>query len=388
MVQNGSFKQGQESDRGTARYIVSTVKRFNQKNEIFKRARWDPSLENEAQRFFGIIQPKNKVGYSHKDLALREAAWYIEDTFAHGCKIHDSGLLSWENELPELSCIPLDIKLDVTDTRKATDHVKKVAKLFGASSVGVTCLDEHWLYSHTYNTKTNEVKELSFPVNCKYAIVMAFEMDYKLVKTSPSWLAQSTEGIEYSRMPVTASMLAQFIRGLGYEAIPSGNDTAVSIPLAIDAGLGELGRNGLLITRRFGPRVRLAKVFTDLPLMPDKPTELGITKFCQSCRKCAIHCPGQAIMNGERIIEGHNISTSTGVLKWPINAEKCFSFWARNEGSCMNCIRVCPFNKLPGFIHDTAWWLVNNLAVCDAPLVKVDDLLGYGKQKNVDFWGD
>lgn len=386
MVENSGFRQ--KPERGTARYVVGTVTRFNQKNELFKRARWDPSLKNQTEGFFGTIQPRNKLGYSHKDLALREAAWYIEDAFAHGCKIHNSGLFSWEDELDEASCIPADIKLDISDIEKTTEDIKKVAKLFGASLVGITELDENWLYSHTYNTLTNEVKKLDFPVSCKYAIVLAFEMDYELVKTSPAWLAQSTEGIEYSRMPFTASMLAQFIRGLDYKAIPGGNDTAINIPLAIDAGLGELGRNGLLITRRFGPRVRLARVITDLMLKADKPAELGITRFCQTCSKCAIHCPGRAIMDGERTTEGHNVSTSTGVLKWPINAEKCFSFWAYNEGSCMNCIRVCPFNKAPGFIHDVARWLVKNFTVFDSPLVKIDDLLGYGKQKTADFWSD
>lgn len=386
MVERSSL--GQRPERGTARYIVGNVKRFNQKNELFKRARWDPSLKKQAERFFGTIQPNNKLGYNHKDLALREAAWYIEDAFAHGCKIHNSGLFSWEDELAESSCIPADIKLDITDIEKTTEDIKKVARLFGASLVGITKLDENWLYSHSYNTTTNEVKELDFPVNCKYAIVIAFAMDYEMVKTSPAWLAQSTEGIEYSRMPFTASMLAQFIRGLGYKAIPGGNDTAINIPLAIDAGLGELGRNGLLITRRFGPRVRLARVFTDLSLKADKPVELGITRFCQTCGKCTVHCPSQAIMDGERTTEGHNISTSVGVLKWPVNAEKCFSFWVRNEGSCMNCIRVCPFNKAPGFIHNVARWLVKNFAAFDLSLVKIDDLLGYGKQKEADFWSD
>ena len=386
MVENSSL--GQKPERGTAKYVVGAVKRFNQKNELFKRLRWDTSLKNMAEGFFGTIQPRNKLGYSHKDLALREAAWYIEEAFAHGCRIHNSGLFSWEDELAETSCIPTDIKLGITDIEKTTKDVKKVAKLFGASLVGIAMLDENWLYSHTYNTLTNEVKELDFSIDCKYAIVLAFEMDYEMVKTSPTWLAQSTEGIEYSRMPFTASMLAQFIRGLGYRAIPSGNDTAISIPLAIDAGLGELGRNGLLITRKFGPRVRLAKVFTNLPLRANEPAKLGITGFCQTCGKCAVHCPGQAIIDGERTTEGHNVSTSTGTLKWPINAEKCFSFWARNEGSCMSCIRVCPFNKAPGFIHDIAWWLVKYFDIVDSPLVKIDDLIGYGKQKKAEFWCD
>jgi len=66
-------------------------------------------------------------------------------------------------------------------------------------------------------------------------------------------------------MAFVATSLAEFIRLLGHDAIPAGNDMALSIPLAVDAGLGELGRNGLLITKEFGPRLRLCKVFTNLP---------------------------------------------------------------------------------------------------------------------------
>ena len=52
-----------------------------------------------------------------------------------------------------------------------------------------------------------------------------------------------------------------------------------SIPIAIDAGLGELGRNGLLVTPKYGPRVRLAKILTNMPLVPDSPIRFGVTEF-------------------------------------------------------------------------------------------------------------
>jgi len=374
--------------KATSKYIVGPVERFDQKDEIFKRARWDPSLQNEAKHFLSTVYPKNKKGYTLKDLALRDAAWYIENTFAHGCRIHNLGLLSWESKAQEASRVPADVKLEVYDAWKTSQDIKKVAKLFGASLVGIAELDRLWIYSHTFDASTHEHKELELPHEYKYAVVMAFEMDYSLVKTSPTWLAQGTEGIEYSRMPFTASMLAQFIRDLGYQAIPCGNDTAISIPLAIDAGLGELGRNGLLITKEFGPRVRIAKVFTDLPLVPDKPADLGITRFCEVCKKCVTNCPGQAIMRGERTIGRHNISNATGELKWPINAEKCFAFWVRNNGSCMNCIRVCPFNKPAGWLHDMARWLVKHTPQLDSSLVKLDGLFGYGKQAEPNFWSE
>jgi epoxyqueuosine reductase QueG len=88
-------------------------------------------------------------------------------------------------------------------------------------------------------------------------------------------------------MGFIAPSMARFIQELGYHAMPSGNDTALSIPMAVDAGLGELGRNGILITPKYGPRVRLCKVFTDLPLVHDKPVDLGVQAFCEICKKCA-----------------------------------------------------------------------------------------------------
>jgi reductive dehalogenase len=243
------------------------------------------------------------------------------------------------------------------------------------------------VYSHSFHFVTREHKELELPEEYNYAIVMLFEMDYKLAKTSPTWVAEGTEGKAYSMMAVTAAMVAQFIRGLGYKAIPSGNDTALSIPLAIDAGLGELGRNGLLITPEYGPRVRISKVLTNLPLIPDEPVEFGVTQYCEKCKKCAKYCPGQAILWGKRTTQPNNVSNASSELKWPIDAEKCFTFWARNEGSCMNCIRVCPFNKPAGWWHNVVRWLVKRTPWLDPLLLKLDDLFGYGKQvKASKYW--
>jgi epoxyqueuosine reductase len=72
---------------------------------------------------------------------------------------------------------------------------------------------------------------------------------------------------------------------LGYRAVATMNDTALAIPYALKAGLGEYGRHGLLITKEFGPRVRIGKIFTDLPLAYDRPTSFGVTDFCETCRR-------------------------------------------------------------------------------------------------------
>lgn len=59
-----------------------------------------------------------------------------------------------------------------------------------------------------------------------------------------------------------------------------------------------------------------------------------------------------------------------GIYKWYIDPEKCLDFWARNNGSCDNRIRVCSFNKLPGRLHDLVRYLVRNAPWLD-PLLAV-----------------
>lgn len=373
---------------GTAKYIVGDVRRFDQKNEMFKRPRWDPAMAEVAKKIFGYVYPKDQYGHTLKDIAFKNAAWHIETGFAHGNITHNTGMYTWNQKLVGVSRVPPDLRLEVDNPVKMSKDIKKVAKIFGASIVGICEVDQRWVYSHSFQFATKEHKELKLPEEYKYAIVMAFEMPYRFCQTSPTLLAEVGEGWGYSFMAYTATMMGQFIRGLGYKTIPSGNDTAIDIPLAIDAGLGELGRNGLLITEKFGPRVRISKVFTDLPLAPDKPVNFGVTRFCLHCEKCAKNCPSQAILFGDRTTKTHNISNAEGELKWPINAEKCLAFWSRNEGSCMNCIRVCPFNKPKGWFHGIVRWLIKHTPFLDSFIVKMDDLSGYGKQKKFKFWSE
>ncbi|MDH5695829.1 MAG: reductive dehalogenase [Dehalococcoidia bacterium] len=381
--------KNKEKGKGTAKYIAGEVTRFDQKNDMYKRTRWQPELREVSRKLFGLVYPKDKEGHTLKDMAFKNAAWHIETGFAHGTIIHDNGMYAWDMKLVGVSQVPEDLNLEIDDPAKMSQDIKKVAKFFGASRVGICELDRRWVYSHSFHFATREHKELELPEEYKYAIVMVFEMDYELAKTSPTWVAEATEGKGYSMMAVTATMVAQFIRGLGYKAIPSGNDTALNIPLAIDAGLGELGRNGLLIMPHYGPRLRMSKVLTDLPLVPDEPIEFGVIEYCEKCNKCAKYCPGQAILWGERTTQPNNISNASSELKWPIDAERCFAFWARNEGSCMNCIRVCPFNKPAGSLHNVVRWLVKHTPWLDWLLLKMDDLFGYGKQEKArKYWAD
>ena len=369
------------------RYIVSEVNRFDSKFTMYNRVRWDQRVMHIAEGIYGILPPKEKGGYTLIDRALQNSLWYMEMAYAHGHTVHGKDLYSWEKK-PYSDClrIPKGMKLERPDPEELSYKVKKVARLLGAGLVGITELDSRWIYSHWYNLITRESGKLDVPKECRYAIVIAVEMDYEMFRTSPTEVESAATGLGYSKMAFIASSLAHFIRTLGYSAIPCGNDTGLSIPIAIDAGLGELGRNGILITRKYGPRVRLGKVLTDLPLVSDEPVELGVAAFCETCKKCAQNCPSQAISHGERTDKALNESNNSGVLKWPIDAEKCFRFWSKNNTCCGNCIRVCPFNKPDTRFHRMARWHVKNLPQFNSIYKWMDDAFGYGKQIKAEDW--
>jgi len=260
-------------------------------------------------------------------------AWTVYDYF------HEA--FSWE-ELADANSImnkPALEKYRASNRAKLSEELKETAKFYGASLVGITKLDHRWIYSRNRNGK-----EIEIPNEFKFAIVMAIKMDPAAISTSPAFTACAETAIGYSRMAFCVACTAEFIRSLGFSAIPMGNDTALSIPLAIDAGLGELGRNGLLVTEKYGSCVRLCKIFTDMPLKTDQPNKIGVAEFCKKCKKCAKACEANAIpTETEPSYEIACPSNNPGIMRWAVNQDKCYKFWIKNGGDCSNCIAACPF---------------------------------------------
>ena len=243
-------------------------------------------------------------------------------------------------------------------TREAT----RVALLCGAVAVGVTELDPRWIYFEVQRnhcstgepeTKPIEIANVPYPAESdealllpktlKRVIVMAAPMDRRMIATAPSLLAEAATSLGYSDAARAAVSLAAYVRSLGYQAVPSLNGTALSVPLAWRAGLGEVGRNGLLLTPERGACVRLSKVFTDMPLQLGEHADLGIRAYCQTCDACARACPAQAISHGPPTHEGHNECNQSGVLKWHVDAKRCLRYWISSGTSCSACIASCPF---------------------------------------------
>lgn len=363
--------------------------RFDQRNEMFKRRTWDEEFIPWGNQLYKQVKYDERYGYRKLDYALRNAAWNMEYAFAFGNMRSNYGLYSWDHVADKVKRFvehggPVNYGPEVN-----TRIVKKAARFFGADLVGICYAHPNLVYSHELDLTSMEHRPIELPEGCTHAIVMAVAMDYDTARYSPDALSGASTGLGYSMQAILANYMATFIRGLGYRAIPSGNDTALSIPLALAAGLGELGRMGLLITEKYGPRVRLCKVFTDLPLLHDDYRPFGVAEFCRTCMKCARHCPSRAISFGEPTIEGPSLSNFSGVKKWYINPEKCFVFWAKNWMDCNNCVSCCPFNKVESFSHDIVRFFIRKFPIVNRFIVLMDDLLGYGKPmrtSNKNFW--
>jgi len=337
-------------------------RRFDQKNDIFCRYLWDNSLKTYQNNFADDMLmniKEDKEGFTHFDYAFSKASWTVYNRFPFA--------FSWEGDISfEEDWYGYKLreqKYQIKDLLEFTTKVKKVARFYGASLVGMTKLDEKWIYQRAAKRSVQKFLgsyPIHFPENIDKVIVMAIEMDPQGLSTTPALPACAATGLGYSKMAFTISCLGEFIRNLGYQAIQCGNDTALSIPLAIDAGLGALGRNGLLITPEYGSGVRICKVFTDLPLVLDKPNFNFISKlsnFCKRCYQCAEVCETKAIsFKPEPDFKGETISNNPGVKKYYINPEKCFEFWVENTSDCSKCITICPFSNTQDFILSNEFW--------------------------------
>lgn len=113
----------------------------------------------------------------------------------------------------------------------------------------------------------------------------------------------------------------------------------IDVAAAQRAGLGFIGRNGLLITEEFGSFVYLGEIITNISFEEDEPVPFG----CGECTRCITACPTEALLGDGRM-----------------NAKRCLSYQTQTKGmmpkeyrrkmgsviyGCDICQLVCPYNK-------------------------------------------
>jgi len=178
-------------------------------------------------------------------------------------------------------------------------------------------------------------------VEHEFAICIGAPMNRDLMVQAPRPAATTEVMRGYRRVAKIAVELSERIRAMGWAAKAHGDPKTgalVQIPHAIEAGLGQLGKHGSMISREYGSNFRLAAVTTDLPLAADEPVDIAVDDLCVTCQRCVNDCPPRAISNEKTLVRG--------VTKWYVDFDKCVPYFAENAG-CAICIEVCPWSE-PG----------------------------------------
>ena len=256
-----------------------------------------------------------------------------------------------------------------------TIAIKEIVLDMGAVDVGIANLNPAYVYSHV--GRGPEVWGTQINNNHRFVIVFALEMDCYRIEKAPRLPVTLETARQYLSSANISVILASFIRRMGYPArahIAGSNYQILLPPVAYDAGLGELGRIGYIISPKFGARIRLGAVTTDLPLIVDKPITFGVQNFCEKCLKCAINCPSNAIPKDVKM----NIR---GIMKWQINTDKCLHYWRVIGTDCALCMKVCPYSHPHSFIHNIVRMGIRRTDFARTISLYGDNLL-YGKKTN------
>jgi reductive dehalogenase len=370
--------------QGTKGLIKGDVKRVDERTHVFARSR---SLRPDSQEFKAFYREHPE--YEEYDTRRREMGGplghfgtidsphegpNVAATLASGAMPMYLG--TPEKVRPEPHPVMKEKRVILTP-KEATERVKGYARNRGADLVGITELNPLWLYSHRgeifYENWEDWGREIK--VEHQYAVVFAMQMSFEMVGTGPHSPTMIESMGNYAKGAYIATQLASFIANLGYSATASHfrHYEALMVPLAVDAGLGELGRLGYLITKELGPRVRLGVVTTDLPLVPDKPVDLGVDDFCSICKKCAVCCPSHSIP-----VEKDK-TVVNGLLRWKLNDETCFEYWGKIGTDCNICMRVCPWSHARTFPHKLIVMFITRNRLARRIFSVMDDIF-YGKK--------
>jgi reductive dehalogenase len=374
--------------------IIGGVARFDERDTVFSREALRPGSPEERE-----------YHRRHPERAEvdRRLARFIERKMESEAPQDQFGRAVYEaNFIPPAALALPDMvdgvpagRLMKRSPAEAAAVIKALGRRLGADEVRIGPLRPEWVYSHRGARPFFRESYINAPyfrgipgeyqgarygdpitLTHRSAISLAFRQDREFVGTGSTQAVDFEGGRVYSSSALVSVAIARFIRASGYPARAHHlrNYLVMVVPVAVDAGMGELGRCGYVVSRAFGANFRLVCVTTDLPVEHDGPVDIGMQDFCEKCEKCALNCPAQAIPRGPKIIVG-------GIRRWKLDEEACLAYWGRTGYSCAICQVVCPWTKPQRAFHR----FVATLAVHVPPIRKLlvfgDDIV-YGKRFN------
>ena len=316
-------------------------KRFDERNTMFSRKELVPGSEKYMAYYknYPEHEMRDKAFRTEPGLLSPDSMFYHERAFKAAQsyfsrveKLHQSVVGKVNPEKTNMSSMEL--------TRK----IKRFASDSGALNAGIVLTRPYHFYSHKGRGEEYGIK---IKIEHSYAIAFTVEMNLEMVQAAPHASIIMESAKQYLNTGNIAIRIADLIRDMGYNARAhiDGNYQVICPLVARDAGLGEIGRMGLLMTPLHGPRVRIGVVTTDMELQPDKYTRRhDVIDFCRMCKKCAVCCPGQSIPHGDPLM-------IDGIKRWQIDSESCYTYWCKAGTDCGRCMSVCPYSHPDRLLH-------------------------------------
>jgi reductive dehalogenase len=266
---------------------------------------------------------------------------------------------------PEKAPIPQDPEV-------LTHHIKSVGYFLKADVMAACKVPASAYYSH--DKKGN-------PIEPRYEnaiiIVMRKELNAVHASTGHDWMGDPISFQAYQHLGMVAETIANYIRRLGWGAAaqygPSfvNRYTVLLPPLLLAAGIGEVSRAGIILNPFLGLAFKAAVVLADMPIVPDKPVDFGLQKFCQKCKICAEACPSKAIPMDDKVMYN-------GYETWKLDTRRCASFnFTNKKGTmCNSCVKSCPWSKPSTWPHNLMRSLVMGLPFSQRMAIRLARLLG------------
>ena len=223
-------------------------------------------------------------------------------------------------------------------------RLKREADRMGINLIGFANV-ERW-------AERGEIAEAYWPQTIwpwsKTVISMAVQIYLPMLETTPSVVYSELYNTTNRMLDECAYRMANQLNRLGWRAHYFPRDCYGDISVLVKkpeaafshviagkyAGLGTIGMNHTLLTKAYGPRVRLVSVITDAPLTPDAMIEGDV---CIRCGQCAKNCPMQAFTPRE------------DQLVAEMDKEKCAQYHQRLKNEfrypCGLCTAVCPVGE-------------------------------------------
>jgi ferredoxin len=241
-----------------------------------------------------------------------------------------------------------------------TQNIKAIAKRFGAKEVGIVKLDKahYYAYHGGVSEPLGDLYNRKVDKHYTHAIVFFKPMSKDAINRSPHFEELFETQNIYLDVAYIGSRLAAYTKSLGYDSTFASEifSPAPLVPLALDAGLGQIGMTNHIVNQTYGDRIRLGAVFTTLPLETDTPVDFGLEAFCKRCSLCLMNCPNQSIKPHKRRVNGRDF--------YKFDDQSCFKLWKNMGTDCGVCIQSCPYTQEIDI--DTQRWMKNNPDRIDA----------------------